>query len=166
MDKQVAIAPPSQRARRALDYWLGAIPALPAFPALQQCWAAKAERSFMRVPEPSGLEVWLIGWPPGTGAPLHDHGLAAGVAASLSGRLNESLRTPSGEWSMRTWTPGLAVHLPRGVCHQVSNDESETAFSVHVYEPRLSFMTYYHRTSQGSLRPLRIEHAHQWQPAP
>src|SRR5262245_56260335 len=37
-------------------------------------YARGAERAYLRLPSREGCETWLIVWPPGARAPLHDHG--------------------------------------------------------------------------------------------
>jgi hypothetical protein len=148
-----------------LEHWLSRIPRDAQFRTLQRLWAAQPCRRFMRLPTTEGFEAWFIGWPPGSVAPLHDHGHASGVVAVLSGRLVESfhLRGSNG-WQQRDWRAGERIELASGVCHEVRNLDAaaRTAYSVHVYAPRLERMTFYDRTAEGGMQPIRVEHAAQW----
>jgi hypothetical protein len=64
--------------------------------------------------------------------------------------------------SSRVWMPGDAVELALGTCHEVYNRQRQTAYSLHVYEPRLESMTFYDRNIAGELEPLRQEGTEQW----
>jgi predicted metal-dependent enzyme (double-stranded beta helix superfamily) len=39
----------------------------------------------------SALEVWLIGWAPGQGTPVHDHGGSSGAMTVAEGTLEEEV---------------------------------------------------------------------------
>ena len=121
-----------------------------------------AQRSYLRLPSRGGCEVWLIVWPPGSRAPLHDHGEASAVASVLCGELCESLALGAGPFSERSWQPGGLLEIPRGARHEVWNAGEHTAYSLHVYTPRLANMTFYERTPSGALAPLRSESAEDW----
>lgn len=150
----------ARRAHRALRHWLRQDTRW--FDALLRCGDEPGDkRCFMQLANVGGCEAWLVGWPPGSRAPLHDHGLAAGAAVTLRGRLSESLRL-RGVWSRRDWLPLECVELAVGVCHEVHNPAATRALSLHVYAPRLERMTFYERTESGVLRPTRIEGAEQW----
>jgi predicted metal-dependent enzyme (double-stranded beta helix superfamily) len=125
--------------------------------------AHRSERSYVRLSAAVDCEAWLICWPPGSQAPLHDHGRAQGVAAVLSGELSERFYQRSSQlWFTRTWKQGVIVELERHTCHEVHNALAHTAHSIHVYSPRLESMTFYTPTSEGGVRPLRQEEANQW----
>jgi predicted metal-dependent enzyme (double-stranded beta helix superfamily) len=150
-------------ARRVLEQWLRHIPRDAQFARLQRLWAAQSCRRFLRLPTAEGLEAWFIGWPGGSLAPLHDHGSAAGVVGVLSGRLIESFQRPGLDgWQERDWRAGQRLELASGLCHEVRNAGTQIAYSVHVYAPRLERMTFYDRTVEGGIRPIRVEHASQW----
>jgi predicted metal-dependent enzyme (double-stranded beta helix superfamily) len=151
------------RARRTLEHWLWHIPRDARFGTLQQIWAAQPCRRFLRLPTIGGFEAWFIGWPGGSLAPLHDHGGASGVVGVLSGRLTESFHRPGLDgWQQRDWRAGQRLELAPGVCHEVRNPGTRIAYSVHVYAPRLECMTFYDRTAEGGMQPVRVEHASRW----
>ena len=103
-------------------------------------------------------EAWAIGWPPGGSIDLHDHGASAGAVLVVSGELTETrlFRRPTGRLgaATTTLTAGCSVSFPGHFVHDVVNEGSTDAISVHVYSPRLRSMTYYNLES-GVLAPLR-----------
>jgi predicted metal-dependent enzyme (double-stranded beta helix superfamily) len=137
---------------------------LDAFEARQ---AGSTERAYVRLPVAAiGCETWLIRWPAGSVAPLHDHGRAHGLAQVLAGALHEIRFSPGvAQLQVRDWQPGRAIELARGICHEVRNRGVHTAFSVHVYAPRLDQMTFYDRGARGELRAVRQEQTRQWHDA-
>ena len=100
------------------------------------------ERRWLELDSSPYLQIWLLSWPAGTGTGWHDHGESAGAFLTVSGTLGEQTehghrhirRTLSGGQG-RTFTPN---HI-----HNVFNVGVETAFSVHLYTPRLTSMTRY-----------------------
>jgi predicted metal-dependent enzyme (double-stranded beta helix superfamily) len=135
-----------------------------AFEAEQR---GQLERAYSRLSAAGfGCEAWLIRWPPGSVAPLHDHGRARGVAQVVAGTLNELRFVPgSAVPQLRDWRPGESIDLARGICHEVRNLAGHTAYSIHVYAPRLERMTFYDRGACGELRPVRQERSIEWQNA-
>lgn len=108
-------------------------------------------------------EAWLICWPPGTGAPWHDHGAASGLARVIGGVLHEARHVPlAARAAERRWRVGETIELPFGVRHEVQNLASRAAYSLHVYAPRLAHMTFYERNAAGELAVSHIEEARTW----
>jgi predicted metal-dependent enzyme (double-stranded beta helix superfamily) len=128
--------------------------------------AGVTERAYLRLTSAAvRCEMWLIRWPAGSLAALHDHGPAYGVAQVLTGTLHE-LRFVDGVSAVqrRDWKPGAVIELARGICHEVRNISAQVAYSIHVYSPRLEQMTFYDRGARGELRALRQERSREWQP--
>ena len=121
-----------------------------------------AQRSYVRLPSHAGCEAWLIVWPPGSRAPLHDHGVASALASVLRGELSEALQLGSDPFIQRTWRAGVTLEIPEGARHEVWNAGERTAYSLHVYTPRLASMTFYEHTEGGGLQVLRSERAEDW----
>jgi predicted metal-dependent enzyme (double-stranded beta helix superfamily) len=147
-------------ARRELSRWRARL----CFDDLETLgvYPRDAQRSYLRLPSRGGCEVWLIVWPPGSRAALHDHGEASAVASVLCAELRESLALGAGPFSQRTWQAGAVLEIPRGARHEVWNAGEQTAYSLHVYTPKLASMTFYERTPSGALTPLRSERAEDW----
>lgn len=121
-----------------------------------------AQRSYVRLPSRAGCEAWLICWPAGARAPLHDHGGASALATMLVGELREWLQPYPGSSIERCWRRDARIEIPTHARHEVWNDSEVTAYSLHVYAPRLASMTFYERTQSGELRALHSEDAQQW----
>jgi hypothetical protein len=149
----------SVRARRELARWQARLASLDL--SQWQYLPRDDNRSYLRLPSASGCETWLIRWPPGSSAPLHDHGDASAVALVLRGELRERAFY-RGECLERLWQTQLVIELPKDVRHAVWNESSEDAYSVHVYAPQLTSMTFYEHTADGSLKAIRSEGAEQW----
>ena len=152
--------PTESDARRELQRWRARL----CFDELESIgvYPRDAQRSYVRLPSGSGCEVWLIVWPPGSRAPLHDHGPASAVASVLCGELQELLQVGSGPFVERSWRAGATLAIPEGARHEVWNEGEQTAYSLHVYTPRLASMTFYERTQAGEVQVLRSEHAEDW----
>jgi hypothetical protein len=118
-------------------------------------------RSYLRLPSLSECETWLIRWPPGSEAPLHDHGDASAVAWVLRGQLREQVFSATGAFE-RGWQSHDSIELPKYIRHAVWNESKQDAYSVHVYAPSLARMTFYEHTASGILRAIRTEEATQW----
>jgi predicted metal-dependent enzyme (double-stranded beta helix superfamily) len=94
-------------------------------------------------------DVWLLGWAPGQGIPLHDHGGSAGAITVVEGRLVEVFADDADdaagkELGSRVLEPGRdVVTFGRRHRHGVSNLHDVPATSIHVYSPPLALMTYY-----------------------
>lgn len=149
----------SARARRELARWQVRLSSLDL--SEWQFQPRDDTRSYLRLPSISGCETWLIHWPPGSEAPLHDHGDASAVAVVLRGELRE--RAVLGEaWFERSWQTQTSLELPKHIRHNVWNESKQDAYSVHVYAPSLARMTFYEQTVNGMLRAIRTEESQQW----
>lgn len=148
------------RARRELAAWRARLGTLDL--ETWQFQPRDGSRSYIRLPSlVAGCETWLIRWPPGSEAPLHDHGDASAVASVLRGALHERANLGA-EWFDRAWQTQAQVELPKHIRHHVWNETKQDAYSVHVYAPSLARMTFYERSMNGLLRAIRTEEAAQW----
>ncbi|AHI00750.1 cysteine dioxygenase family protein [Kutzneria viridogrisea] len=100
-------------------------------------WAALVERT-------ATYEVWLMGWLPGQHTDLHDHGGAEGAFTVVSGALSERVA--------RRGQPGEVLHVVRtgqsrvfgpDYVHQVANEGTDPAVSIHVFGPTRAPMVPY-----------------------
>ena len=107
------------------------------------------------------FEAWVIGWAPGGTIELHDHGDSGGAVVVAGGELVETLVTEKVDGSVATATRRMATGtswtMTSGHVHDIINDGSTPAISVHVYAPRLTSMTHY-RLDQGVLLTERTVH--------
>lgn len=100
-------------------------------------------------------DVWLIGWPSGTGVPWHDHGGGAGAFTVIEGRLLECVAGPRGiECRDRTTTDDASVFDEQRI-HAVVNVGPQLAISVHAYAPRLVSMTFF-TEHDGAFAPSHV----------
>ena len=106
------------------------------------------ERRWVELDSSPYLQIWLLSWPAGTGTGWHDHGESAGAFLTVSGTLEE--QTSHGHRHIhRTLSDGQGRAFTPNHVHNVFNVGLETAFSVHLYAPRLTSMTRYAVTSTG-----------------
>ena len=106
------------------------------------------ERRWLELDSSPYLQIWLLSWPAGTGTGWHDHGKSAGAFLTVSGTLGE-LTAHGHRQIRRTLTGGQGRSFPQNHIHSVFNVGLETAFSVHLYAPRLTTMTRYAATPAG-----------------
>ena len=107
------------------------------------------ERTYTRIPLPreNGYEAWLLTWLPGQGTGLHDHSGSAGAFIVVDGSLVED--TAEQDLDGRTTIQSRALHagdvrpFGRDHVHEVRNESSLPAVSIHVYAPSLSAMNRY-----------------------
>ena len=98
-------------------------------------------------------DAWVLGWSPGQGIPLHDHGGSAGAVCVVEGRLVEvhapevgeahAPETGSDVLATRILEPGAPVTFGSRHRHGITNLHDAAATSIHVYSPPLAVMTYY-----------------------
>ncbi|AZM49409.1 cysteine dioxygenase [Streptomyces sp. WAC 06738] len=117
-----------------------------------------AARFHTRLEVTGGHEVWLLTWLPGQGTEIHDHGGAAGAFTVVSGVLTERSfpAPPAAPRARELAVGGLRSFGPRYV-HEVVNDGTAPAVSIHAYAPALSAMSYYAELPGGGLRPVRTD---------
>lgn len=124
----------------------------------------RGSRWARRVLSGPGHEAWLLGWLPGQGTELHDHGgldrPAAAAVAVVSGRLTEYTVRPGAFPTLvrAELEPGAAAGVSGRTVHAVRNDSDEAAVSLHVYSPGLDAMRTYLFDETG-LSPARIKRA-------
>ena len=87
------------------------------------------ERRPVRLLATERYEVWVIGWTPGQGVPLHDHGDAAGVVAVVEGTLVEH-EVAGRDVRTRVLPAGDVVTFGAGSIHEVGNEHDEPATAV------------------------------------
>ena len=125
---------------------------------------AGSQRRWVRLLATHSYEAWLIGWPPGTGLELHDHGESSAGLCVVSGVLEERhvLRHSWGQAVTRRLVAGDTVAFDSAHVHAVRNDGDIEALSVHVYSPPLAAMTFFEEGEGTMLRPVDaplVDHA-------
>jgi predicted metal-dependent enzyme (double-stranded beta helix superfamily) len=118
-------------------------------------WEGITQRRWELLAASDTFEAWVIGWPPEATIALHDHGDSAGAVAVAGGELVETLVTEATDGSVTTTTRRMATGTSWTMgsrhVHDIVNDGSSPAVSVHVYAPRLTTMTHY-RIDDGVLQ--------------
>jgi predicted metal-dependent enzyme (double-stranded beta helix superfamily) len=98
-----------------------------------------ASRWFERLLLTGVVEVWLIGWSPGQGTSVHDHGGSSGGMTVAEGSLVEEVFasgatgvTASGQVVREV---GVCVGFREAHVHRVRNSGPVNATSIHAYSP-------------------------------
>jgi len=111
--------------------------------------AGVPDRSWRLIAQTRDFDAWLIAWPGGTAAELHDHGGSRGALHVINGSLVETIpwREEGGEVTLarREVHSGVTLAFGAGHVHDVRNEAVVHALSLHVYSPPLASMTYYDR---------------------
>jgi predicted metal-dependent enzyme (double-stranded beta helix superfamily) len=108
------------------------------------------ERWYHRLQRGENHEVWLLSWLPGQRTGFHDHCGSSGAFAVVQGELRE--RTPAAGRPRpvsAAFPVGRARSFgPRHV-HEVVNESTAPAVSIHAYSPPLAGMRRYELTRSG-----------------
>lgn len=106
-----------------------------------------SERAWRLVAQTPDFDAWLIAWPGGGTIDLHDHGGSRGALHVISGSLVETIpwRDAAGRvtFAQRELQDGVTLGFGAGHVHDVRNESTAHALSLHVYSPALTSMTYY-----------------------
>jgi len=91
------------------------------------------------------VDVWLLGWACGQDTRMHDHGGSSGAFYVVEGTLDEEYGYVE-SWTCvqrRSHAAGRMRSFGPGYVHNLGNDGTGPASSIHAYSPPLSTMTYY-----------------------
>jgi predicted metal-dependent enzyme (double-stranded beta helix superfamily) len=90
---------------------------------------------------------------------LHDHGGASGAFRVVGGVLTESRtrRDTTIPPTVEELAPGRRRFFGAGDIHDIANQGTRLATSVHIYTPRLTSMTFYQPDADGVLIPVRTD---------
>jgi rhodanese-related sulfurtransferase len=115
------------------------------------------ERWYELLTRSAGLEIWLIGWPPGQGTLPHDHGDANGALTVVEGTLIEEVYADSDLSTARRLehTAGISAPFDADHIHRVVNLGIAGAISIHAYSPPERPMRYYGRSVDELLEDAR-----------
>jgi hypothetical protein len=95
------------------------------------------ERRWVELDSSPYLQIWLHSWPAGAETGWHDHDESAGAFLAVSGTFSE--QTALGDDHIQTtFIGGQGRPFPPWHFHNVSNVGLDTAFSVHLFTPRLT----------------------------
>ena len=133
-----------------------------------ECWWPKVQRAggprwYRPLVEEPDFEAWLLGWPSGEGIELHDHGASSGAIIVVEGILSETYVGASdwlrrgGRLRHRTLAEGDLVSFGPDHIHDVVNGGRRQALSIHVYSPRLRWMTFYENRPGRGPAAVRTE---------
>jgi len=110
----------------------------------------EGERWYLRLERGENHEVWLLSWLPGQRTGFHDHCGSSGAFTVVQGELQE--------WRPAAGRPAPAATAfqagrvrsfgPRHV-HEVVNESTAPAVSIHAYSPPLAGMCRYELTRSG-----------------
>jgi hypothetical protein len=100
------------------------------------------ERSRVRLQGLAGLDLWLICWRTFSTTELHDHATSEGAFTVLEGALTE-IRPIGDRLLPRKFISGLVHRVEAGQVHDVRNEQSTPAISLHAYTPRLEVQNFY-----------------------
>ncbi len=154
MNKSLAVAAPASIAH--------------ALAGAQELWWPKVRsegggRWYVPLLTGDDFEAWLLGWPPGEGLELHDHGPSSGALVVVAGTLVETYIEasdwvrPGGRLHHRRLPEGTLVSFGPDHIHDVANGGDHQALSIHVYSPRLRSMTFYENRPDRGLAAVRTE---------
>ncbi|HKR71843.1 MAG TPA: cysteine dioxygenase family protein [Streptosporangiaceae bacterium] len=103
-------------------------------------------------------EIWLLSWLPGQHTGFHDHGQSAGAFTVTLGWLSErGVHAGRPRPSARRVMSGSVQAFGPGYVHDVRNDGTQPAVSIHAYSPPLSSMRRFEMSSAGQLRVVSEE---------
>jgi predicted metal-dependent enzyme (double-stranded beta helix superfamily) len=110
-------------------------------------------RWYLRLAQDDEHELWLLSWLPGQQTGFHDHGASAGAFAVARGCLSEQT-APGGrpDPRVRTVVAGAVRSFGPDHTHDVANQSTQPAVSIHAYSPPLRSMRRYGVAADGLLR--------------
>ena len=104
-------------------------------------------RSWALLARSPEYDAWLIAWPVGGTVELHDHGCSRGAFTVIRGALVETtpLHDDDGHLTLvrNDVRAGATLAFDAGRVHDVTNEGTRAALSLHVYSPALTTMASY-----------------------
>ena len=122
---------------------------------LQRLGDDPLRRSGLRLLATEDYDVWVLRWPHRTRVSPHDHGDSVGAFAVISGKLAE-LRWEGSNPTSRIVGAGDVVTVEYGVVHDVAA-LTGPSYSVHVYSPPLTEMSFYDEFGVVVMRQVPVE---------
>lgn len=90
-----------------------------------------------------GVQTWLLTWGPGQGSGLHDHRGSAWAFVVMRGSLREDVVDEAGQVHARSRAVGDVSSFRSNVVHELRNEGTEGAVSLHAFRPELAGLTPY-----------------------
>ena len=114
-----------------------------------------AKRWYGRLELGDEHEVWLLTWLAGQQTGFHDHGESCGAFVVANGSLTERAAAAGRPESPgRMLSAGAVRSFGPHYVHDVRNDTTEPAVSIHAYSPPLTSMRRFDITEGGLLRAM------------
>lgn len=85
-----------------------------------------------------GVEVWVITWPTFRSTALHSHPGVDAVFTTVRGVVHQVRPDGRGRLVPRAFGPGVVEVVPGGEVHEVRNERSAPAVTVHAYSGPLA----------------------------
>jgi predicted metal-dependent enzyme (double-stranded beta helix superfamily) len=110
----------------------------------------EGDRWYQRLERGENHEVWLLSWLPGQRTGFHDHCGSSGAFTVVQGELRERTPVAGRPVPVSAAFPAGRVRSfgPRHV-HEVVNETTAPAVSIHAYSPPLAGMRRYELTGRG-----------------
>lgn len=129
------------RRDRELEWLVKDIAASPSVWAhLVQYTEPRLRMTLVGVP---GIATWLMTWAPGQGSGLHDHGGSAGAFVVVRGSIRQDVVDDQGQVHTGSYQVGQVSSFKRDVVHELRNEGSEGAVTIHAFRPELIGLTSY-----------------------
>jgi predicted metal-dependent enzyme (double-stranded beta helix superfamily) len=109
------------------------------------------QRQYAELMRDRHLAVWLICWMDDQDTGYHDHDLAAGAVAVVSGRVREERLTIGGAPRRRVFSAGDRFSFSAADIHRVRHVGPDPAVTLHAYSPPLLRMGAYVVEANGVL---------------
>lgn len=119
------------------------------------------ERTWARLADEDGVEVWLISWPERAATGWHDHGGSVGAFAVARGAVVEEI-FDGRSVRRRRLAEGDSRAFGEHHVHNVVGVAEGRSLTVHAYAPRLESMTSYALTDAGPVPTGTTSESEDW----
>jgi predicted metal-dependent enzyme (double-stranded beta helix superfamily) len=109
------------------------------------------------------VDVWVIGWGPGSDTGWHDHDISCGAVRVVRGALRESNPSLGGQHAVAVIESGESFCFGPDHIHRLSGVGGQ-AVSVHAYSPPLWRLGQYSISEAGVMRRLSVSYADELRP--
>jgi predicted metal-dependent enzyme (double-stranded beta helix superfamily) len=109
------------------------------------------------------VDVWVIGWGPGSDTGWHDHDISCGAVRVVRGALRESNPCLGGQHAVAMVESGESFCFGPEHIHRLSGVGGQ-AVSIHAYSPPLWRLGQYSISEAGVMRRLSVSYADELRP--